>query len=675
MKTIILGGIVCVLASGWVFAASLEDTAASGKRILASEFPKTASRAIFFESRMNSKDPSVRVRVLIEVGYFYRLPDAEYVRFLKRMYRDPDRLVRGSAIKKLHEMWVPLDPKDLPLVFTGYNNRQVIDRRSKTVVRELIEQCLGEGAEAGYAAHALGLLRVKEAIPALIRLGKDANIFARYAAARALFHCGDRSSAVALLDAMSSRQLVIYALANRDGAKSARRSGASPWYAACACRALIAAGGKEKRLGLKRLVELMGFLERSEDVNDRSKIHWVRALLAEMSGEYFTSSKEASEWMKRDTERKVVTRELTAKQRGIADALVAKPIQTIRSKLAKEADLLARNIKKLSERKKEWGGREAAMRIARYAKRCRESDVPVPEEINEKVVDDIIWQYENAYGKKNDLKNHREECARALGFIGAPKGIPTILKSIKQNGGHFSWQALDGPVTDQRFIAAIEEHLDFTCQQDAFPAITYLARIGPASIPTLRRFLEGQDIALRREAASALVKIGTPECLPLLEKLRKDENRKLATKAEAGILKIRCRAIDKIYSPPSWVPEDNARLVHLTRLALYDDDAKVRSQAAASLIKLGESGVWHLRRHLPDRSHGSGPGGPYFFVTERASDLLVRIGKPAIPALIDALCDEYQHGRDFAAKALQKITGETFGPEYDRWKTWYLLKH
>ena len=49
MKTILLGGVVCVLTAGWLFAAGLEETVESGKRILASEFPKTASLAMFFE--------------------------------------------------------------------------------------------------------------------------------------------------------------------------------------------------------------------------------------------------------------------------------------------------------------------------------------------------------------------------------------------------------------------------------------------------------------------------------------------------------------------------------------------------------------------------------------------------------------------------------------------------
>jgi hypothetical protein len=301
MNRVAFAGIVCILTAAPLEAGDPREAAVAGGSILASEFPKTASRAMFFEDRINSRDSSVRARVLTEVGYFYSLPENDYVSFLKRMYQDPNQLVRGRAIKKLYDMWVPQDPESLPLVFTGYHNTQVVVGESDTTAGELIEQCSAGGTTAGYAAYVLGLLRAEEAIPALRKLRADGNIFVRYTAARALLDCGDRSSAIAIFDEMSSKQLAIYESGSttEDAGKLGRRS-KFPWYAACACRGLIEVGGKEERKGLKRLIELMGFLERSKDVNDQSKIHWVRGMLAATSGEYFTSSEEASEWMTQD---------------------------------------------------------------------------------------------------------------------------------------------------------------------------------------------------------------------------------------------------------------------------------------------------------------------------------------------------------------------------------------
>ena len=252
------------LQPGQPGGVSPRNPPAVGKRILASEFPKTASRVMFFEARINSKDSSIRARVLTELGYFYWLPDSEYVGFLKRMYKDPDPLVRSSANKILYDMWVPQDPD------------------------------------------VLGLLRVKEAIPALIKLADDPNISVRYTAARALLDCGDRSSASAIFDEMSATQLALYASGNttEHAGEPGRRSEMSPYYAACACRGLIEVGGNDKPKGLKRLIELLGFLERSKDVNDQSNTHWVRGTLAAVSGEYFTSSEEASKWLTQHAETK-----------------------------------------------------------------------------------------------------------------------------------------------------------------------------------------------------------------------------------------------------------------------------------------------------------------------------------------------------------------------------------
>jgi len=312
MNRVTLAGIILILTAVPLQAGDSNEATTAGERILASEFPKTASRAMFFGKRINSKDSSVRARVLTEVGYFYSLPDSDYVGFLKRMYQDPDPLVRGRAIKKLYDMWVPQDPARLPQVFTGYHDGQLVDRESEATVRWLIKQCSKGGLTGGYAAYVLGLLRVEESIPALRELGADANIFVRYTAARALLDCGERSSAVAIFDEMSSEQLTIYASGNtvQDAGKLGRRS-RSPFYAACACRGLIEAGRKEERKGFKRLIELMGFLERSKDVNDRNNIHFVRSMLAAMSGEYFINSKEASEWMTQNQSRTMSSEPVT----------------------------------------------------------------------------------------------------------------------------------------------------------------------------------------------------------------------------------------------------------------------------------------------------------------------------------------------------------------------------
>jgi HEAT repeat protein len=364
--------------------------------------------------------------------------------------------------------------------------------------------------------------------------------------------------------------------------------------------------------------------------------------------------------------------ELTSQQRQIADAVVSdrvREVQVKRLSAAVMADLVE-NVRKLSERKKEWHASQPAMRIGFSVKELRGAGVPIPDEIDAKVVADIIWQYENAYGEGNKRKYHREECALALGLIGHPDGIPTLLVSLQEESGHYSWKALEG-VSDTRFIPAIEKHLDFTSQQDAFPAIRCLGNMGTNGIQTLERFLSGNDLALKRGAVKALIRIQSAACIPILETLRDDSDKIIARKAQSGVMLIRSRIVDRIYTPPQWSSQDDVRLSHLTSVALVEDEP-IRSKAAAALLRIGEPTIWHLRCQLPNYSHGDAFNGPHFYVSERAASLLLRIGRPAIPALIDALCDEHEHGRQFAVNTLQKLTGLKMSADYGLWSAWYL---
>jgi hypothetical protein len=275
----------------------------------ASDFPTVAQRTTFFESRINSKDSEIRKRVLTEVGYFYSLPDQEYRSFLKQLYWDADPCVRGMAIKKLYDMWVPQDPSVLPKVFTGYHCGQLIDTTSATCTADLISQCSQNNLAAGYAAYVLGLLRAEEAIPSLTNLLNHSNIFVRYTAARALFDCGDQAIAVATFDDIASQQLILYeSLGKTSDCPVFARISPELWYAACACRALIAAGGEAKRRGVARLIQLMGCLQRSTDVNDQSNLHWVRGILAEISNQYFVSAEDAAGWFKQQQETKAANK-------------------------------------------------------------------------------------------------------------------------------------------------------------------------------------------------------------------------------------------------------------------------------------------------------------------------------------------------------------------------------
>jgi hypothetical protein len=373
---------------------------------------------------------------------------------------------------------------------------------------------------------------------------------------------------------------------------------------------------------------------------------------------------------------RISAEELTPEQRKIADALVAERISEIRAKIINKAKL-KESISELSQRKKGHPAWEQARRIASCVGGCRRAHVAVPEVITDEVVDDIIWQYDNTshYDKargrtSRDEKNHRRACAGALAAIGNPKGTATILRSLEREGGYFTWPSL-GRIPDERFIAAIEKNFDLSSHQSAFPAIACFEGIGVASIPTLRRFVEGKDRSLRSRAVEALIKIGSPRCIPILKPVAESGKGGLAAEARAGILRIRRRTRDGVYAKPVLPPEDESRLWYLTLQALGsygDKDKEARTRAADALVRIGQPSVLFLRPGLASYAHIDYKG--YFYISDRAAKILVRIGEPAIPCLIDGLCDRYGHARRHAAEALGRITGEALGPDYEAWVAW-----
>jgi PBS lyase HEAT-like repeat len=224
---------------------------------------------------------------LLEVCYFFDIPTPECSIFLRRMMRDADPAVRGQAIRKLHAMWVPIPVEDLPRKFMGEHDGQDVDLNEKDAVAQLMNAC--EQGETS-AAYVLGLLRHKAAIPLLRQLAMSRNIYARYTAARAMIDCGNPEGARPVLEDIIRSQLAIYA---------GGQDGSEPFYAASSCRALIESGEAERKDGLKRMISLMGYMERSEKPNDEAQLPAVRQHLAAVTGVYFLSEEEANRWFER----------------------------------------------------------------------------------------------------------------------------------------------------------------------------------------------------------------------------------------------------------------------------------------------------------------------------------------------------------------------------------------
>jgi len=212
----------------------------------------------------------------------------------------------------------------------------------------------------------------------------------------------------------------------------------------------------------------------------------------------------------------------------------------------------------------------------------------------------------------------RQAAALALGRIKDPRAVESLLAAMKAGGRYLS---------DEKARQA---------------AVQALGEIGDArAVAPLVTLLK--DRKIRGAVAEALGKLGDPRAVrPLIECL-KDENRWCDSPIALALKRIAA-------------PDTVERLVR----ALDSRDVNWQRGATVALGAVGAVEPLTEALKKPDAE-----------VRRLAAVVLMHLKDPrTLNALIDALKDESEAVRLYAAEALKAITGQDFGQDHARWAAW-----
>jgi HEAT repeat protein len=279
-------------------------------------------------------------------------------------------------------------------------------------------------------------------------------------------------------------------------------------------------------------------------------------------------------------------------------------------------------------------------------------------------------------------ENVRAAAAWALGDLGDPQAVPalSVWAHAGEDAARDALQTLGHPMLDlPQAVAQVAAQgawgvliRALTCTQ----VREVVVGLGAPAVPALIQALEDSDIAVRCAAAEALGAIGDPQAVPPLIKALRGWIENVRRAAAWALVKIGTPAV-----PP------------LIR-ALGDSDSAVRRAAAEALGKLGDPqavpplSVWahagedaarnalqtlgHPMLDLPQAVAQVAAQGAWGVLIRaltctQVREVVVGLGAPAVPALIQALGDYRDDVRRAAAEALGAIGDPQAIPALSVW--------
>jgi HEAT repeat protein len=212
----------------------------------------------------------------------------------------------------------------------------------------------------------------------------------------------------------------------------------------------------------------------------------------------------------------------------------------------------------------------------------------------------------------------RADAAQALGMIGRPEALESLVKALRED-----------PSIRSEAAIALGELADVRAEEALLP------------------FAGDEDAETREAVARALARIAGPKSLDVLRKLGSDPEHGIRVWAGLGLWKL--------------AADEGGKRVVLE--AAGHEIPDVRAQSALALGDLGDDKALAILKSLiEDRD---------VVTRENAVAALQRRGgAQARVLLLDALRDRETCVRARAARALRKLTGRDFGENRAKWKAW-----
>ncbi len=275
----------------------------------------------------------------------------------------------------------------------------------------------------------------------------------------------------------------------------------------------------------------------------------------------------------------------------------------------------------------------------------RKSDYRLKQKIEKAIV-----SLENKRGNirrtaKNDLINWGADSVKPL---------IAVVRNWKNQPADLRVVCVDilGRIKDKKAVPVIIDVLNEKKMTMRCNAARALGNIGDKrAAPALIRLLGDHEWQVRFYAVEALGKIGDKDASkPLANLLLIDSSQRVRFAAIEGLAALDSRA------------EYRAVLE-----AFSDKNLKIRSYAidlASSWMVQGAVDAI-INRLKSDRSNKVRASSAYALGIYASYD--------AVPALIDALNDDYKNVRICAIRALEKISGQDYGKDEQKWNHWFEL--